>query len=235
MTRQDWIRIQTRLKNEGFPPGPIDGIRGRLTIRAVRTFQRENGLAVDGIVGPNTMVALFPDRRRFEPSGFDDMPWMEEAGRYLGLREDRRRGYSNSSVVALAEPFDIDYSSDDIPWCGLFVGHCMAVSLPDEPMPELVLWSRSWLHFGQKARPQPGAVMVFWRGSPQGSKGHVGFYCREDETSYEILGGNQSNRVSHARIAKSRLLGARWPTTALPALGEARVANMAGELSRNEA
>lgn len=35
-----------------------DGIFGRLTEEAVKTFQEENGLAVDGIVGPATMTKL---------------------------------------------------------------------------------------------------------------------------------------------------------------------------------
>lgn len=35
-----------------------DGIFGPLTQEAVETYQRENGLAVDGIAGPNTLTAL---------------------------------------------------------------------------------------------------------------------------------------------------------------------------------
>lgn len=38
-----------------------DGIFGKLTDEAVREFQKENGLKVDGIVGEKTWSALFPD------------------------------------------------------------------------------------------------------------------------------------------------------------------------------
>lgn len=33
---------------------------------------------------------------------------------------------------------------------------------------------------------------------------------------FYVLGGNQSDAVNIARIAKSRLLGARWPATVPP-------------------
>lgn len=38
-----------------------DGIRGNNTIKAIRSFQKEEGLKIDGIVGPNTMAALYKD------------------------------------------------------------------------------------------------------------------------------------------------------------------------------
>jgi len=50
--------IQTRLKKWGYYDGPIDGIYGYKTYRAVRLFQQKNGLKVDGIAGPQTLAAL---------------------------------------------------------------------------------------------------------------------------------------------------------------------------------
>ena len=51
--------LQTQLANKGFPSGPPDGIFGRKTLRAVKSFQRANGLVIDGIVGSNTWAKLF--------------------------------------------------------------------------------------------------------------------------------------------------------------------------------
>ena len=62
--------------------------------------------------------------------------------------------------------------------------------------------------------PISGAVLVFERGSG----GHVGFAIGQDATQFYVLGGNQSDAVTIARIAKSRLLGARWPATVPPRL-----------------
>lgn len=50
--------IQQALKNAGFDPGPIDGIKGTKTIAAIKAFQKSKGLVVDGIVGPKTTAAL---------------------------------------------------------------------------------------------------------------------------------------------------------------------------------
>ena len=50
--------IQTCLKNAGFYHGEIDGVKGRKTRAAIRKFQKENGLAADGIVGKKTWEAL---------------------------------------------------------------------------------------------------------------------------------------------------------------------------------
>lgn len=50
--------LQTLLRNEGFNPGPIDGIFGSQTHAAVLAFQRSKGLVPDGIVGVLTWTAL---------------------------------------------------------------------------------------------------------------------------------------------------------------------------------
>lgn len=50
--------IQSRLKDLGYYTGPIDGYLGGNTIPAIKAFQRDYGLSVDGIVGPQTLQAL---------------------------------------------------------------------------------------------------------------------------------------------------------------------------------
>lgn len=50
---------QARLRNLGYDPGPIDGIPGEKTARAVRAFQTDHPpLEVDGICGPQTRSKL---------------------------------------------------------------------------------------------------------------------------------------------------------------------------------
>ncbi|MEM6386914.1 MAG: peptidoglycan-binding domain-containing protein [Pseudomonadota bacterium] len=49
---------QLHLEMLGYAPGTVDGVLGASTGDAVRAFQRDNGLAVDGIIGPNTRAAL---------------------------------------------------------------------------------------------------------------------------------------------------------------------------------
>lgn len=50
--------IQDKLKRWGYYDGEVDGIFGSATARAVRYFQRTNGLIEDGIVGKKTLAAL---------------------------------------------------------------------------------------------------------------------------------------------------------------------------------
>lgn len=50
--------LQQRLLQAGYNPGPIDGIFGSQTDRAVRAYQQARGLSIDGIVGPQTWAAL---------------------------------------------------------------------------------------------------------------------------------------------------------------------------------
>jgi hypothetical protein len=68
-----------------------------------------------------------------------------------------------------------------------------------------------------------------------GWQGHVGFYAGEDGSAFSVLGGNQSDRVSMARISRERLLGAYWPTTAPSAVQLIQAAPATGALSQNEA
>lgn len=51
-------QIQTKLKNWGYYTGDVDGIYGSATERAVRDFQRKNGLTADGKAGTQTLEAL---------------------------------------------------------------------------------------------------------------------------------------------------------------------------------
>jgi len=104
------------------------------------------------------------------------------------------------------------------PWCGDFVETRIRVALPDEPLLGALgatpCWAHNWLLFGREEQPIIGAGLVFSRGS----SGHVGFAIGKDDAHFYVLGGNQSDAVTIARIAKSRLLSARWPATHPPRL-----------------
>jgi uncharacterized protein (TIGR02594 family) len=227
--------IQQRLAALGFRPGTIDGVWGRVTAAALKAFQLREGLDPDGIAGPLTLAALFPgagvgDRGLDTPT----LVWFQEARRLLGTREKPGSG-SNDEILEWADDLDIHYPGDDIPWCGLFVGHCIAATLDREPIPADLLRARAWARFGIKCAPMPGAVLVFSRGAPDSGLGHVGFYAGQRTGAYRVLGGNQSDSVSLAWLAEDRLIATRWPTTVPPlALAEVRVAAN-DRLSWNEA
>jgi peptidoglycan hydrolase-like protein with peptidoglycan-binding domain len=62
------VEIQTALKNASFYTGPIDGKLGPMSKKAVMEFQKANGLAADGKVGPKTWTALEKFLNSVEPA-----------------------------------------------------------------------------------------------------------------------------------------------------------------------
>ena len=54
-------QLQAALKEAGHDPGPIDGHFGPATEAAVRAFQQEKGIAVDGVVGDITWLNIDED------------------------------------------------------------------------------------------------------------------------------------------------------------------------------
>jgi uncharacterized protein (TIGR02594 family) len=175
-------------------------------------FQKASGLVPDGIVGPKTRAALFGSSAS-RPQVFDVLPWLDEVrSATMGLHERRDNkelwDWLKSDGKDLGDP-------KENPWCGSLVQTAFALTIPSEPLPSNPWAAINWLKFGVSCDPRVGAVLVFWRGSPTGWQGHVGFYVGEDATHYHVLGGNQSDQVSVARIAKNRLRpdGCRWPKT----------------------
>lgn len=235
-SKDELFRIQQRLAHKGYDPGPVDGVWGRRTESAVRAFQSDNGLLADGIVGPKTFQTLFGEASSAKPVDNSALVWFQEARRLMGTTEVAGSG-SSAQILDWASDRGIPYKSDDIPWCGLFVAHCIGSTLPREPLPTNPLGARTWMTFGAPCDPTLGAVLVFWRGTRNGWQGHVGLYAGEEANgTLHVLGGNQSNKVCIARLGRDRLLGARWPST-VPAsnAGAFKVAAATGILSSNEA
>jgi hypothetical protein len=77
--------------------------------------------------------------------------------------------------------------------------------------------ARSYLTWGEKVtgleQAREGDVVIFTRGS-SAAQGHVAFFHKATGSQIEVLGGNQSDGVTIARYAKSRLLGIRRPLRA---------------------
>lgn len=246
------LQLQLGLQRLGFDPGPIDGIPGRRTQAAVRSYQASRGLVPDGIVGTATLNRLSRDgviltRESVVPGvpvpiTASLTPWLDEARRWLGIREISGPA-SNPSILGWAtrlgkKTLGMDYRDDDTPWCGLFVAHCISVTLPEEPLPAVVVRASSWSNFGVSA-PAPfplGAVAVFTR--PGGN--HVMFLNgweggRADHPEFfHGIGGNTGNRVSQAKLESARLVSVQWPKT-VPYATRHLPRMVGGKVSTNEA
>lgn len=100
-------------------------------------------------------------------------------------------------------------------WCAAFVNAVLAESQisGSDTVSNYPLTARSFLHWGVEVdEPEPGDLVVFPRGN-QAWQGHVGFYLGTstigDREYYQILGGNQSNKVSIELYPANLALGIR--------------------------
>ena len=229
-------QIQRELIKLGYDLGPsgADGIAGRMTANALRKFQNRHSLTRTGVADGRTMRKLFPGKKFKTAKSPIDAPWYAMAKTYMGLREIVGPKH-NKTILRWLKNLAAAWADDETPWCGTFVGACIMETMPDEPIPNNPFGARNWGKFGVPLKkPAMGAVLVFWRGKRSGWSGHVGFYAGEDATAYHVLGGNQGNKVSIARVAKKRLLNIRWPATwPLPDSGKVHLA-ASGKLSTNE-
>lgn len=106
---------------------------------------------------------------------------------------------------------------DETAWCAAFVG----AMLKRTGMPHTgKLNARSYQYWGDEVtlnEAREGDIVVFWRGTPDGWQGHVGFFVRRAGDNIEVLGGNQKNQVNVTTYSVDRLLSVRRaPNTQQP-------------------
>ncbi|QFU10379.1 Putative peptidoglycan binding domain protein [Rhodobacteraceae bacterium THAF1] len=205
--------MQEALADRGFDPGPVDGIRGRRTIGALKAFQVAMGMPPTGLVDAATARALLG--AAFADAALPDaMPWMDQARRMKGMHESL---HNEDLKTFLASDGGTVGDPALQPWCADFVQTCVALTLPDEALPTNPYASISWTRFGAPIAPCPGAVICLWREDPESWKGHVGFCVEATNSDILILGGNQSDSISEKWVSRSflRMDGSRWPVTAL--------------------
>ncbi len=118
----------------------------------------------------------------------------------------------NPVILAWAREAGLEavYRHDAMAWCGLFMA--VVARRAGYAPPAAPLWALNWAAFGQPSPlPSIGDVLTFTRPTPAGMAGHVGLYVGEDADCFHVLGGNQADVVSVARLARRRLHRARRP------------------------
>lgn len=221
---------QAALVALGHDTGGIDGIRGPATIKALKAFQKTNGLPQTGLADAATMAKLKPAAT---PAVKGEPAWLIEARRHVGLREVYGRQH-NPQILKWWQLIRAPFTDDETAWCAGYVGGVLeSVGIKSSRSAA----ARSYEKWGTKLSvPVPGAVVVFWRGSKSAYTGHVGFYVGMDQHgNVMVLGGNQSDRVSIAPFSTARLLGYRWPAGEPMTGGKAAVIASDGKVSTNEA
>ncbi len=185
----DVEQVQGRLLELGFDEaGRADGIFGSDTDTAVRLFQRERGLEVDGVVGENTWTALFEVQPPEIPGGrpgpwIDLLPPLTVNHGIFGsvewrLAEDGIRIEDSAPEITRGRPLTArrvwDAFGDSISrWCGEF----------DVPV-ELIL----------------ATICTETRGNPEALRIEPG-YVSDETTPHRISPGIMQTLISTAREA----------------------------------
>lgn len=139
--------------------------------------------------------------------------WLDRARAHIGQREIKGPRH-NPLIVRWWEAIKAPFRDDETAWCGAFVGGVLAECGMASQIVKGPAGARNWLKCGVPLdRPAVGCIVVFWRGSPSGWSGHVGFVVGQDrDGNLMVLGGNQGDAVSIKPFSRSRVLGYRWPS-----------------------
>lgn len=183
----DVVELQKKLNYVGYNVGNADGIFGNMTYQGVITFQKANGLAVDGLVGAMTVRKLntiYLERQRSQASS----NILSTAKQYLGVKY--QWGGSNPQTG-----FD----------CSGFTSYVFSqngINLPRISRDQYKVGT--WVAF---ERIQPGDL-VFFSFAKNGVVDHVGIYLGDGQ----FINASSSLGVTIYQIGpywKSVYIGAR--------------------------
>ncbi len=135
--------------------------------------------------------------------------FLEIAMAEIGVKEITGAA-DNPTIVNYAHESGFEWVNDDeTPWCSIFMNWCaQKAGLAHSKKAN----ARSWLTVGNVVEsPEPGDVVIYWRGNVHSWQGHVGIFIGYDKSGDRIftLGGNQGNQVSITAYPASKLLGFR--------------------------
>jgi uncharacterized protein (TIGR02594 family) len=121
----------------------------------------------------------------------------------------------NPRILEYHTATSLNATTDEIPWCAAFVNWCLREAGIEGTFSAQ---ARSFLKWGLTIpleKIQAGDIVVFARGN-NSTSGHVAFFlewsernAHERKNCMNIIGGNQSNRVSMATFSTQRLLSVR--------------------------
>ena len=200
MAGPDVLEDQKKLQALGYAPGKLDGQYGPATAGAVRAFQRDHQLVVDGIVGAKTRALLQAADTPVPP-----LPIVRKASTLgqLALAESLKQlGAKESPANSNKNKFGKWFGVDGVAWCNIFVSYCF-VNGAQYTICEgfkgagvyakgctYVPTTEAWLHatgmWKGRTEPLPGDIAIYnWSG---GLPDHIGIV-------EEYLGGGKFNAI----------------------------------------
>ncbi|WP_319528995.1 TIGR02594 family protein [uncultured Cohaesibacter sp.] len=247
MTKTEAKRVQTALKAKGFYSGQVDGSIGPLTEQAIINFKKSIGYRARAYIGPLTKAALF-DGRIDQVSARRDLvdaifasgepAWVQVGRSYLGLKEYKGNRH-NPKILEWWQLIRMPFTDDETAWCAGYVGGVLeecGIRSTRSAAAKSYFWNR----WGQVlSGPCVGAIVVFWRKTPDGKYGHVGIVVGRDRYgNLMVLGGNQGDAVSIKPFSVDRVVSYHFPDGHKPGLigfNNLPIVDSDGIVSTNEA
>lgn len=134
---------------------------------------------------------------------------IQVATKELGISEITGPNH-NERILQYSDEIGISWINDDeTPWCSVFMNW---VAMKCSVKRSRSAAARSWLNVGFSVEnPEPGDIVVYWRGNPNSHQGHVGIFFgySSDKSRVYTLGGNQNNSVSISAYPAERVLDFR--------------------------
>lgn len=144
-------------------------------------------------------------------SKFNELAWIAEAKRHVGLTENVN-GKPNPILQKWLKDLKAWWSDSSTAWCGVFIAHCLqSVGLP---YPKEYYRALSWQNFGRKLlKPCYGCVAV----KSRKGGGHVTFVVGQTPQGLLVcLGGNQSDMVKYSLYKKEDFIAFVWTGKSFP-------------------
>jgi uncharacterized protein (TIGR02594 family) len=149
-----------------------------------------------------------------------EAPWLKVATKYIGLQEIVGPQHNQTILKFYKNSGAPQIKDDETAWCAAFVGQCLYEAGYKNTRS---LAARSYINWGKKCEPKPGAVVVFARGSNP-ALGHVGIVKSVSGGNVRIISGNDSNQVKESTRSIASALAFRWPAETVVASNTKEVA-----------
>lgn len=141
--------------------------------------------------------------------GLPNLPWIEEAAKFIGMREITGSRH-NPTIIGWLAKLGAWWRDDETPWCGTFVAHCLSTS--NRLIPKHWYRAKAYSNCGTNlTKPAYGCVAT----KSRSGGGHVFFVVGQLANGDLVgLGGNQGNQVSLARFKRADVDSYTWPSDA---------------------
>ena len=203
MTGPPVLQLQQKLSALGYAPGKLDGVYGVATAGAVRAFQRDNKLTVDGVVGTQTRAALRTAKK--PPAAAQPVPIVRKPsslGQQALATSVTQLGIKESPANSNKNKYGKWFGVDGVPWCNIFVSYCFlegakyvicagykgagVYAKGCTYVPTTEAWLRATGLWKGRTEPMPGDIAIYnWNG---GLPDHIGIV-------EAYLGGGQFNAI----------------------------------------